>query len=248
MAKAHKGGDTVDLQAYDAVIFTDGSARGNPGRGGWGMVVVLPGQKWVDEFGDAKNPTTNNEMELTAIVEALHYTALKLSLRSVLILSDSSYCINGAVSWVSGWKRRGWKTATGGEVANLALWQELEQLQARMPVEYMHIKGHSGIPGNERTDVIATGYADDVDPRLYSGKLEGYGIQTILNIAPTIHRSESSRTSTPKDGWYVSYVQGRVERHQDWSSCKARVHGVAAKYKKVSSDLEEAQVLKSWGL
>jgi len=235
---------------YDAVIFTDGSSRGNPGPGGWGMVVVLPKIGWVDEFGAGSNRTTNNEMELTAILEGLQYVRLKDPRMKALVLSDSSYALNGIQSWVSGWKRRGWKTAAGGEVANLEIWKQILELKDLVNMDYRHIRGHSGIAGNERVDAIATAYADSVEPHLYSGKFTQYPVQNILDLTMTaVPRGKSSAgTQTQsKDSWYVSLVGGVLAQHSNWPSCKERVHGVKAKFKKVSSKSEEAQVLREWG-
>lgn len=213
------------------------------------MLVVLPKTGWVDEFGAGSDRTTNNEMELTALVEALNYIRIKNIKMKTLILADSSYVLNGVQSWVAGWQRRGWKTASGGDVANLELWKQIYELRQGLQVSYQHVKGHAGIPGNERVDAIATAYADNNDPRLYSGSFASYGIQNILDLGisdqsvPVSAKKSSSQSSRT---WYISLVGGVIQRHASWAECQARVHGVSAKFKKVSSQLEEASIIKSW--
>jgi ribonuclease HI len=245
----------LDLSVYDIVIFTDGSSRGNPGRGGWGMVAVSTVSGWVDELGAAASHTTNNEMELTAIVEGLKYVKTTNAKASVILLSDSSYALNGATGWLAGWKRRGWVTSTGGPVLNLELWKAIDSLQTGIDITYQHIRGHQGIPGNERTDRIATAFADSTDARLYSGSFSGYGVQNILELSSVDTGGQTSSTTKKSSSsaikgncWYVSLFDGVVQRHASWLECKERVHGVRAKFKKVHSQAEESEVLRLWGV
>ena len=133
-------------------IYTDGACKGNPGPGGWG-VVLLSGGTEKELFG-GEPATTNNRMELTAVIEAL--TALKRPCQVSLHL-DSEYVRKGITEWVSGWKARGWRTAAKQPVKNVDLWQRLDALvgTAGHTITWRWVKGHSGNPGNERADRLA---------------------------------------------------------------------------------------------
>ena len=133
-------------------IYTDGACKGNPGPGGWG-VVLLSGGTEKELFG-GEPATTNNRMELTAVIEAL--AALKRPCQVSLYL-DSEYVRKGITEWVSGWKTRGWRTAAKQPVKNVDLWQRLDALvgTAGHAISWRWVKGHSGNPGNERADMLA---------------------------------------------------------------------------------------------
>lgn len=133
-------------------IYTDGACKGNPGPGGWG-VVLLSGGTEKELFG-GEPATTNNRMELTAVIEAL--AALKRPCQVSLYL-DSEYVRKGITEWVSGWKTRGWRTAAKQPVKNVDLWQRLDALvgTAGHTISWRWVKGHSGDPGNERADMLA---------------------------------------------------------------------------------------------
>ena len=133
-------------------IYTDGACKGNPGPGGWG-VVLLSGGTEKELFG-GEPATTNNRMELTAVIEAL--AALKRPCQVSLYL-DSEYVRKGITEWVSGWKTRGWRTAAKQPVKNVDLWQRLDALvgTAGHNISWRWVKGHSGNPGNERADMLA---------------------------------------------------------------------------------------------
>jgi ribonuclease HI len=133
-------------------IYTDGACRGNPGPGGWG-VLLISGERRRTLHGGEQD-TTNNRMELTAVIEALN--ALK-GKREVTLYTDSKYVLDGINSWIDSWKSRGWKTAAKKPVKNVELWQRLEQALSRHQAEWTWVKGHSGIPENERADELATG-------------------------------------------------------------------------------------------
>ena len=135
----------------DAVdIWTDGACKGNPGPGGWGAWL-----RWGDHerelFGGEK-VTTNNRMELTAVIEGLR--ALKRPV-SVTLHVDSQYVMQGVTSWMAGWKRNGWMTRDKKPVKNQELWQELDAELARHQVTWVWVKGHAGDPGNEKADELA---------------------------------------------------------------------------------------------
>ncbi len=132
------------------VIYTDGACKGNPGPGGWGAWLRW-GSHEKELFGGERS-TTNNRMELTAVIEAL--ASLKRRV-PVAIYTDSAYVRNGITEWISNWKRRGWRTADGKPVKNADLWRRLDELAAQHAVQWHWVKGHSGDPGNERADALA---------------------------------------------------------------------------------------------
>lgn len=131
-------------------IYTDGACKGNPGPGGWGA-VLLSGTNEKELFGGEAN-TTNNRMELMAVIEAL--TALKRPCRITLHL-DSEYVRKGITEWVAGWKAKGWRTSTKQPVKNVDLWQRLDAALKPHKVEWHWVKGHAGHPMNERADELA---------------------------------------------------------------------------------------------
>jgi ribonuclease HI len=136
-------------------LFTDGACSGNPGPGGWAYILrdVSTKKEKVDS-GGVRN-TTNNQMEMTAVIEGLR--ALKRPC-IVDLYSDSSYVLQGLSSWMASWKKKGWKKSSAGgtkEVKNVELWQQLDELIQRHQMRYHHVRGHSGHPENERCDVMA---------------------------------------------------------------------------------------------
>lgn len=131
-------------------LYTDGACKGNPGIGGWG-VLLRYGQHEKELYGGEAD-TTNNRMELTAVIEGL--AALTRPCR-VQIHTDSQYVKNGMESWIHGWKRNGWKTAAKQPVKNVELWQRLDALTAQHNVSWVWVKGHAGHVENERADELA---------------------------------------------------------------------------------------------
>jgi ribonuclease HI len=136
-------------------IYTDGACRGNPGPGGWAAVLSTGARE--KEISGAQLQTTNNRMELQAVIEALQ--ALKRPLQ-VRLYTDSQYVRRGILEWLPQWKARGWKTADRKPVKNQDLWQLLESAAARHRIEWHWVPGHAGIPGNERCDVLANAAID----------------------------------------------------------------------------------------
>jgi ribonuclease HI len=136
-------------------IYTDGACRGNPGPGGWAAVLSTGARE--KEISGAQLQTTNNRMELQAVIEALQ--ALKRPLQ-VRLYTDSQYVRRGILEWLPQWKERGWKTADRKPVKNQDLWQLLETAAARHRIEWHWVPGHAGIPGNERCDVLANAAID----------------------------------------------------------------------------------------
>lgn len=147
----------------------DGACSGNPGPGGWGALLRFEDGS-VQEFGGADPATTNNRMELTAALALLE--ALKALPRhpDLAIRSDSKYLIDGFSKWIQGWKRKGWRTASGSPVLNRDLWELLDQ--ARLDgVPLIHVKGHSGDPDNDRCDGIAVAFSKGQKPVLANGRV-----------------------------------------------------------------------------
>jgi ribonuclease HI len=131
-------------------IYTDGACRGNPGPGGWAALLLAGGHE--REISGAEAQTTNNRMELTAVIRALE--ALKRPVEGA-IYTDSQYVRQGVLEWMPNWKARGWKTADKKPVKNQDLWQALDVLVARHRLDWHWVKGHSGNVGNERVDALA---------------------------------------------------------------------------------------------
>jgi ribonuclease HI len=138
-------------------IHTDGACRGNPGPGGWG--AVLRYRDRTRELHGAEASTTNNRMELTAVIRALE--ALKRPCR-VRLHTDSQYVQRGISAWIHDWKRRGWRTADRKPVKNGDLWRRLDELAGGHEIEWVWVRGHSGNPGNERADALANLAVDEI--------------------------------------------------------------------------------------
>ncbi len=131
-------------------LFTDGACSGNPGPGGWGAILRFGGQE--KELSGGENATTNNRMELTAVIEGLK--ALKQPC-PVTIHTDSRYVMDGAMTWLKGWQAKGWKTADKKPVKNEDLWRALDEEMARHQIKWVWVRGHTGHPENERADELA---------------------------------------------------------------------------------------------
>ena len=138
------------MSAPSVYLYTDGACKGNPGPGGWG-VLMRYGRHEKELFG-GEAQTTNNRMELSAVIEGL--AALTRPCR-VVICTDSQYVKNGMEKWIHGWKRNGWKTAAKQPVKNAELWQRLDELAAQHQIEWQWVRGHTGHPENERADKLA---------------------------------------------------------------------------------------------
>ncbi len=236
------------------VLFADGACSGNPGPGGWACVLALP-DGTARELGGREAATTNNRMELGGVIAGLRAVA-HLG-QTVIAHSDSTYVLGGITGWISGWKRRGWRTAADEPVKNEDLWRELDALVAargRGGVEWRWVKGHSGHDANERCDEIAVAFSRGRPVELYAGPLTAYpyGSLAPLPAAPpparkSAERGRAAAASGPAS--YLSLLDGRLERHATWAQCEARVKGRSgARFKKVKSPDEESETLRGWGL
>ncbi len=239
------------VQEQSIVVFTDGAAKGNPGPGGWGAVIVSPAGE-VAELGGAVAPTTNNKMELTGAIQALTYVREQPG--PLALYTDSTYVITGIREWIFGWMRRGWKTATGGDVLNRDLWEQLWALvtaRGKGAIEWHYVRGHVGIPGNERVDEIASAFAVGADPGLYRGPLAGY-THRVLDLPadtslPKRTLGATAGSSKAKAYCYVSVVDGAPMRHSSWSECEQRVKGrPGARFKKATSAADEQAIWREW--
>ncbi len=131
-------------------VYADGACKGNPGPGGWGALLLTGGKE--REMHGGERATTNNRMELTAVIRALESLPQG---RRVRLYTDSQYVQKGMTEWISSWKRRGWRTADNKPVKNVDLWQRLDEATRHHKVEWHWVKGHAGHPGNERADALA---------------------------------------------------------------------------------------------
>jgi ribonuclease HI len=154
----------MPISANIQSIYTDGACTGNPGPGGWAVVVYFTDGS-LHEIGGSAAQTTNNRMEMQAAIAALQTIAEFQQPASVTLHTDSEYLINGVTKWVKGWKKKGWKTAQGKPVLNQDLWETLDRLN-NPSIEWRHVRGHAGIIGNERCDAIARAFASGKPPHL----------------------------------------------------------------------------------
>jgi len=161
-------------------IYTDGSSRGNPGPGGWAAIIMLDdssksqitnSKSQIVEIGGREDHTTNNKMELTATIKALENIS---NAEQIELNTDSEYVMKGITLWVHNWQKKGWKTAAKKPVLNQELWQELLAVTEGKEITWKYVPGHAGVPLNERADVIATTFADNMKIDLYDGPREKY--------------------------------------------------------------------------
>lgn len=236
------------------IVFTDGAAKGNPGPGGWGAIVITPDQH-VTELGGGSPHTTNNRMELSGAIAALQQVANQPG--PVAIYTDSTYLIQGITQWVWAWRKRGWKTAQGADVLNRELWEQLSTLigaRARGDVDWRWVRGHVGTPGNERADEISVAFAMQRSADLYVGPLDAYALP-ILQLPDNTSLPKRTSGSAPvmktkvSAYSYLSVVGGVPMRHVTWADCERRVKGQAgARFKKTASAADEAAILSGWGI
>ncbi len=251
------------MSSLKVIIYTDGACSGNPGPGGWGSVFATytnTNDVVIDELGGPAAQTTNNRMEMEALIQPLVKLSKKLinvASCQIQIYTDSVYVIKGATQWIHGWKKNGWKNAAGEDVTNQDLWRDLDEIlrelksKTELKIKWDYVRGHMGTHGNERCDQIAVAFSKNDYIDLYQGAGAHYFFD-ILIPPPTEPIKESNwkkdKTATPKKSWYMVLKNGVVSRYDAWSQCEAAVKGASGvKFKKVSSESEEADLLKSWG-
>jgi ribonuclease HI len=237
----------------EIIVFADGSSLGNPGPGGFGTIVKMESR--VIELGGSFKHTTNNRMEITAAIKALEFLiAHKLAKdeHAISIFTDSSYVINGITKWVFGWQKNNWITSNKEPVQNQEPWKELVALVSHFSVSWMYVKGHAGIPGNERVDEIATGFSSGKKIDLYDGEPTAYSIALeIISSTRSTSELKPKKKSSPKGKAfsYLSLIEGKLERHDSWEACEARVKGVkGTKFKKAMSQSDEEEIKRVWGV
>jgi ribonuclease HI len=229
------------------IVYTDGSCLRNPGPGGWGCRIIYPDET-VQELGAAEPKTTNNRMEMQAVIAALTHLGTPKELQ---VYTDSRYVLDGLTKWLPAWQRRGWITSTGQPVKNRDLWQHLSRLLYR-GIHWQHVKAHRGDPNNERVDAIARGFAKGSPPHLFHGRLGEPNDPVKTPVGPPapvdtrLPRRHTGRGGAPR---YVSIVKGVVAVDGDWPACAARVRGVSrARYKKVRTRQEIAAFCAEHGV
>lgn len=232
------------------LIYTDGACSGNPGPGGWGAIVVRPDGR-VRELGGHEEQTTNNQMEIFGTIMALR--EVRDADEPVLICTDSTYVIRGITQWIWGWQKKGWKTAEGKDVSNKELWQQLaNEVMYRKDhgaITWRYVRGHAGVPGNERVDEIAVAFSKGNRARLYSGSILKYEIP-VYDLPPEEALPEPKPKVEKQPPYsYLSVLGSMAMRHSNWADCEKRVKGRAgAKFKKAKSPEDEIEILKSWGI
>jgi ribonuclease HI len=245
------------MNSKNILIYTDGACSGNPGPGGYGSIIT--DFTSVTELGQYYPQTTNNRMEMQAVLSALNFVLQTYkSVGQIQIFTDSVYVIRGSTQWLFGWKKRGWKTADNKEVTNQDLWQSMDQLLYQITTKYSlkikwsFIRGHKGIAGNERCDEIGVAFSKRQDIQLFSGDAKSYYFDVIdipIEEALPDMKSHSKTDSTEKkQTWYLSLINNQVAKYTTWKDCEAAVKGrPGVKFKKVTSSAEEDALLKSWG-
>lgn len=231
-----------------ALVYTDGSSSGNPGPGGWGSVIELEEGR-ILEFGGYEEHTTNNRMELRAVLETLKFFSKKEEkIDEMVISTDSTYVLAGATGWVYGWAKNGWKTRDGEDVLNQDLWQELMGLTLKLSsqnvkISYDKVKGHSGDLLNERANEIAQTYSKGTPPILFRGQRDQFEeIFSYLKNLPTSKQKNNGKAYS-----YVAKVDGEIKTFSEWNDCKEFVEGKkGALYKKVFSAEEEKELISLW--
>jgi ribonuclease HI len=219
-------------------VATDGACSGNPGPGGYGLILRSP-QGQVTELGGSEANSTNNRMELLALIDGLERIAPEIEEQGVIhFVTDSSYVLNGTTKYLAAWRKRGFVTTEGKPVANQEMWERMARVLDLLKTHSVTLRstlvpGHAAIEINERADEIAVAFRDRRPISLYVGDEKKYPVSFVL---------------VPFGALYLSLVDGQLSRHKTWDSCKQATHGKkGAKFKKVASKNEELETLRSWG-
>lgn len=234
------------LNSDTYVLVTDGACSGNPGPGGWACILFTPPDR-VEEFSGSHEATTNNRMELLAVMEGIRRVPQGARAH---VFTDSVYVIKGATQWIWGWRRRGWLNSQGEPVANQDLWEEWGRVSAGRKLDWSFVRGHSGHPGNERCDELAVAQTKGQYVTHYRGSRVAYPVP--LPVAPSdqdLPNWEKKAQTKSAPAHYLSFVGGTLQRHASWPECQRAVHGRSgARFKKVQSRDEELAVCKQWGV
>ncbi|MEO5668591.1 MAG: viroplasmin family protein [Bdellovibrionota bacterium] len=243
-------------------IYTDGACSGNPGPGGWAYLARHKDDVWA--ASGCEKSSTNNRMELQATYEALRSVrARNLATEPLVIFTDSSYVLKGIQEWMPAWVKRGWKKVDGTDVMNRDMWELLSHEVRGLKLEWALVPGHSGVAGNEFVDEWSVEASKQLKGAKKSWALESFEARAAFEVWPTERvskpksasgsKSSSSRNSSSSSSgggkaFYVSLIKGELIRHSTWPECEARVKGTSgARYKKIKSESELSDVLKSWG-
>lgn len=242
------------------LLYSDGACSGNPGPGGWAYVLAIE-DYFVFEASGAARQTTNNRMELMSALEGLKHLQSQLEASSFdqcdyefIIYSDSVYFLKGMKEWIHGWKRKGWKNSQNEDVTNKDIWQQLDlayiALKNKVALQFRFVKGHAGHYGNERCDELAVQASTTGKGKSGKFSVEQYSEQIFI-FPPFVEIPDVkfNKTATKSENtYYLSMVNGVVSTHKSWADCERAVKGVSgAKFKKVQSQEEENQILKTWG-
>ncbi len=226
-------------------ITTDGACSGNPGPGGWGAIVEM-GSRFF-ELAGGEPQTTNNRMEMTAVIEALRRVPPDSQPE---VVTDSSYVRDGITKWIIGWKRRGWQRPDGSPVLNRDLWEQMDALASSRGARFTLVRGHAGHPLNERCDQLAVTCARGETPELRTGDVDSLPRNHSASAPPAGGSRKSSAPSSGSGGkpWYLSLVDGKLQRHATWPECQQTVNGAPrARFRKVTSPEQERAILAEWG-
>ncbi len=255
MAKKEEHDKKTKFEEDNYYIFTDGACSGNPGPGGWSAVIVGGGRYIETGGGDSK--TTNNRMEMTAVVESLKAVPRG---ETVFIFTDSSYTINGITKWIRGWKTKGWRKKDGLPVLNDDLWKALDR-QNGPNVTWRHVRGHRGNYLNERCDRIAVAFSTGKEIDLRAGLLS-----EMDDCAEVIRAIETALSSRAGGGnrkkktvkkrvannhcgkVYLFAYRGKLYRFRNWPACRAFSSGKPGYTKSCRSRAEEIEYAKKVGL
>ncbi len=263
--------DTLSLFHKESyTVFTDGSSRGNPGPGGFAAIVILQRisnvysscETYVSEIGGFEPNTTNNRMELSAVIKGIAYILQDIESKKVSsddipvnIYLDSAYVLNGATKWIYGWQKNNWVTSQKTSVENQDLWKELVEAlvivkDKNIKITWTKVKGHNGVILNERCDEIATSFATKENIVLYTGKLETYRIKitteeinngTFLNTTQSTSSIKKSSSKNKPAYSYISLVDKKVYIDHSWIDCEKRVKGKSGVKFKKSLNAEDEQ-------
>ncbi|MFC1474612.1 ribonuclease HI [bacterium] len=237
-------------------IFTDGACSGNPGPGGWAAVIIGGGDYL--EFGGGDSKTTNNRMEMTAVIEGLKIVAPD---KKIVLWTDSSYLVNGLTKWIHGWRSNGWKKKDGEPVLNEDLWRELDDAMSPR-IQMKHVKGHAGNYMNERCDKIAVAFSQRKQVDLRAETLDDAsdkdeileGLEAAKNYVPSKSPGSKKKPPAPPPGEayknkvYLFIYENKVHRFTDWPSCQVFASGKPGYTKGCRSRAEEEQYVKDQGL